>query len=118
MSNLDLYKTNGSSPPDTAALESRIQAEVAARRSVLNLARKTNLGHAREIGRLLVQLKDATEHGQWLPALGRCGLSERSAQRYMRLHDQTRHVADLSEPTTIREAEVAVATPKPRRDQN
>ncbi len=88
----------------TADLEAQIQAELAARRGVLNLARKESYSHALEVGRLLALLKNAVKHGEFLPALTRCGLSERSAQRYIRL--QTRHVADLTEsPTTIRGVE-------------
>ncbi len=105
------HTESGNSPP-TAALEAQIQAEIAARRDVFTTARKMSLGHAQEIGRLLVQLKAAAGHGNWLQALKRCGLSERSAQRYMKLAEQIRHAADLAEPTTIRGAEAALTKPK------
>lgn len=95
----------------TEVLEAAILAELSARRGTINLARKTSLEHAREVGRLLVQLKDTTEHGEFVSAVIRCGLSERSAQRYMRLYTKPATVAVL-EPTTITGAEAAVATPK------
>ena len=41
---------------------------------------------AQEVGRLLCEAKDHCQHGQWLPFLERAGLSERKAQRWMKLH--------------------------------
>lgn len=44
------------------------------------------LEHARRAGELLIEAKGQLEHGAWLPWLSEhCGVSSRSAQRYMRL---------------------------------
>jgi hypothetical protein len=66
-------------PPDLAA---RIRtAHDAVRRSLGDALR-----HATEAGRLLLEAKSAVGHGGWLPWLKEnCGLSERTAQVYMRL---------------------------------
>jgi Protein of unknown function (DUF3102) len=70
--------------------------------------------HAIEAGRLLTDAKAAVEHGEWQSWLkASCSLSERSAQRYMRLHRaglKAPRVADLS----IRAADMALAKPRER----
>jgi len=49
-------------------------------------ALKTSLAHAMMAGDLLLQAKAQVPHGQWLPWLcDRCQVSERMAQRYIRL---------------------------------
>jgi hypothetical protein len=40
---------------------------------------------ALEMGRLLIEAKEACGHGQWLPFLANAGISERKAQRLMQL---------------------------------
>lgn len=73
------------------------------------------LEHALKAGALLLEAKAGLPHGEWLPWLGNnCpGISERSAQRYMRftqnrgeLESKTATVADL----TIRAAEGLLTT--------
>jgi hypothetical protein len=46
---------------------------------------KTSLTHAFACGDILLEAKTQVKHGQWLPWLETCGISERTAQRYMRL---------------------------------
>ncbi len=41
--------------------------------------------HALNAGRLLIQLKERLPHGEFLPAVKRCGLMPRTAQEYMRV---------------------------------
>jgi hypothetical protein len=66
------------------------ELELAARVRVAHDAVRRSLGdalrHATEAGRLLLEAKSAVGHGGWLPWLKEnCGLSERTAQVYMRL---------------------------------
>jgi hypothetical protein len=45
-----------------------------------------------KIGHNLIALKDGLPHGEWLPALERIGINDRSAQRYMqRARDPEAH---------------------------
>jgi hypothetical protein len=64
-------------------------ADLAARISVEHEAAtgavKRGLQHAISAGDLLLEAKAQLKHGQWLPWLESCGLSERTAQRYIRL---------------------------------
>ena len=46
---------------------------------------RTSLNHAMAAGDILIQAKATAPRGQWLPWLKSCGLSERTAQRYIRL---------------------------------
>ena len=46
---------------------------------------QAGLAHAMTAGGILIEAKGLVPHGQWLPWLVSCGLSERTAQRYMRL---------------------------------
>jgi Protein of unknown function (DUF3102) len=48
---------------------------------------------ARRCGELLIRAKDQCQHGEWLPWLSaNCDLSERQAQRYMRVARGWRHL--------------------------
>ena len=49
-------------------------------------AERAAIGHAMTAGRMLCEAKEECEHGQWLPFLKRAGMSERKAQRWMKLH--------------------------------
>jgi hypothetical protein len=71
-------------------LEMAIRKEVAACEE--NLTR--GLQHALKAGRLLIELKKRKEvkHGEFLPAVTRCGLKPRAAQDYMRI---ARHWPEL-----------------------
>jgi hypothetical protein len=72
----DLSRSN--SLTDLAA---RAKAEHAAVAGAL----KTSLSHALAAGDILIEAKAQLKHGQWLPWLKSCGISERTAQRYIRL---------------------------------
>jgi hypothetical protein len=100
-------------------LEERQKLEARTRTAVLlaDDQRRISLKHAINAGRLLTELKDATEHGEWLPTLERIGVGERVAQRYMRIYRilrrRTKSVSESDLPPTIRAAEKSIATPKP-----
>jgi hypothetical protein len=64
-----------------ADLRERFRAEHAAVAGAL----KNSLNHAMAAGDILLEAKLQLKHGQWLPWLESCGISERMAQRYMRL---------------------------------
>jgi hypothetical protein len=64
-----------------ADLAARIKAEHEATAAAL----KSGVEHAMAAGDLLVEARAQLKHGQWLPWLNTCGISERMAQRYMRL---------------------------------
>jgi hypothetical protein len=46
---------------------------------------KNSLSHAMAAGDMLLEARARLKHGQWLPWIESCDLSERTAQRYMRL---------------------------------
>jgi Protein of unknown function (DUF3102) len=62
-------------------LAARINAEHEAAGGAL----KHSLQHAFAAGELLLEAKQQLKHGQWLPWLETCGITERTAQRYIRL---------------------------------
>jgi hypothetical protein len=92
-------------PAELASIASRIKAEHAAvAEATFNVVQK-----ARAVGISLNSAKEKVEHGTWTPWLNdNCGLSERTAQRYMqiasgwskleaKLTNEIRHgMADLS----------------------
>ncbi|MCZ6763351.1 MAG: DUF3102 domain-containing protein [Alphaproteobacteria bacterium] len=95
------------------ALAERINA---GHRAYLATARKA-LDHALDVGAALQEAKEGLPHGEWLPWLqSNCpAISERSAQRYIRLaknrgtiKDKSDTVADL----TVRAAEKSITEPK------
>ena len=99
--------------PALDALADRINAE----HQACHAAVKKGLEHALEAGRLLLETKAGLAHGEWLPWLKEnCpDISERSAQRYIRLAEnqedlgaKSATVADL----TMRAAEEALTTPR------
>lgn len=49
-------------------------------------AERDAIDHAMNAGRMLCEAKEQCPHGQWLPFLKRADVSERKAQRWMRLH--------------------------------
>ncbi len=69
----------GGRPVDT--IEAEIRVEVAACETALT----KGLTHALKAGWLLIELKGRVEHGEFLPAVERCGLKPRTAQDYMRV---------------------------------
>jgi hypothetical protein len=75
-----------------------IEAEIRTEHEACCRAARTSLEHAIKCGTLLLEAKDMLEHGQWLSWLhDNCRLSERTAQRYMRLarNPKSATVADL-----------------------
>ena len=53
--------------------------------AAVKAAIKDSLRHAMAAGDILVEAKGGLKHGEWLPWLRSAGLSERTAQRYMRI---------------------------------
>jgi hypothetical protein len=73
-----------------------LEAEIKAAHEACAAAAQTSIEHAIKCGEMLIEAKGLLKHGQWLPWLhDNCGLSERSAQRYMRLARKSATVADL-----------------------
>jgi hypothetical protein len=81
------------------------------------------LEHARRAGELLIKAKERLEHGAWLTWLsGHCGVSSRSAQRYMRLasrwgeleskHDTVSHLTLQGALDALRDDGVGDLTPR------
>jgi len=81
------------------------------------------LEHARRAGDLLIEAKEQLEHGAWLPWLSEhCGVSSRSAQRYMRLasrwgeleskHDTVSHLTLQGALDALRDDGVGDLTPR------
>ncbi len=94
-------------------LAQRINAEHEACRDAANAA----VEHAVRAGELLIEAKASIPHGEWLTWIeGRCGVSERTAQAYMRLarelpkldSEKAQRVADLP----LRKALAELAEPK------
>ena len=90
----DLVKSNS-----LVDLCDRLKAEHIAAAGAL----KCSLGHAMAAGDILIEAKEQLKHGHWLPWLQSCGISERAAQRYIRLARNRRtieaksdNVSDLS----------------------
>jgi len=98
---LDAFKTGSSSPPETAELEAQIRYDVLGYAG----ARGASVRSEIRAGNGLIKLKETVAHGEWLPALGRCGLTERSAQRFMYIARHAPRVADFS---SVRQAEAAI----------
>jgi hypothetical protein len=74
------------------------------------------LEHALRAGQLLVEARALVAHGEWLPWLSRVDISERQAQRYMRLAaNRPMLEANPSFETdlTITDALALIAKPKP-----
>jgi len=81
--------------PDLAA---QINAAHAAATTAANAA----VQHALNAGQLLIEAKNQTPHGQWLPWLAaNCSFSVRTSQAYVRL---ARELPKLDEPNTQRVA--------------
>ena len=63
-----------------------IEAQIKIEHDAYLSAVRTSIDHAIKAGTLLEEAKGLLRHGQWLPWLSdHCGLSDRTAQRYMRL---------------------------------
>jgi len=101
---------SGNSPPEQTELEVAVTAAYTDWKNAVTSARKTSLEFARELGALLIQMKSEIDHGNWLPALQRCGISVRKAQRFMRIAGTK--CDTVSHLKTAKEVEQARATPR------
>jgi Protein of unknown function (DUF3102) len=81
-----------------------LAARIRAEHEAAEISYRKCVQHALVAGELLTEAKGKIAHGRWLPWLeANCGLSERTAQRYMRLFNErgtleanTTRVSDLS----------------------
>ncbi len=103
-------------PPNNAALTD-LAERINTEHEACHASMQRGLEHALKAGGLLLEAKAGLPHGEWLPWLGEnCpDISERTAQRYMRLAENgdeleatSATVADL----TMRAAEEALTTPR------
>jgi hypothetical protein len=78
---------------------------------------KRGLEHAIRAGDLLREAKAQLAHGEWLPWLDQCDISDRTARHYMRL---SRYAPELKSANfadlTITDAVHAIEKPKPAID--
>ena len=94
-----------------------LAAEINAAIKGLKAAAETAFGHAIVVGERLIEVKDLAGHGNWLPWLNEhCHLSDRQAQKYMRLaraKEALAAKAPLTADLTIEGAIAALAVAKP-----
>jgi hypothetical protein len=69
---------------------------------------KASVSHAMAAGDLLFEAKAQLNHGQWLPWLESCGISERTAQRCMRLA-RNRTVIEAKSDTLVTDVSITGA---------
>ena len=97
-------QAGSNSLPDLAA---RIRAE----HEAAEASYRKGIEHALVAGELLAEAKAKVQHGQWLSWLqNNCGISERMAQRYMKLHNERATLetkSDTVSDLTINEALVS-----------
>jgi protein gp37 len=98
-----------------ADLAARINAEHVAVANSLT----TSIKHAIAAGDLLIEAKRKVPHGEWLPWLEYCGVSDRVAQRYMRLARNRKAIeaAIKANPTLVSDLDMtgalaAIAVPR------
>lgn len=102
-----------STGPMTAIAE-QLAGRIRAAHHAASTAAQTALGHALEAGRLLAEAREAVPHGGWGDYVASCGIADRTASLYMRLHrhrdrlEDRQRVADLS----VRQAARLLAEPK------
>ena len=84
---------------DGFGIEAELEQRVRAQAAKFETSYKRTVEEAWKLGRELREAKSQVRHGQWLPWLeNRVGLTPRSAQRLMALHEaypQMRHVSHL-----------------------
>jgi len=94
-----------------------LAAEIKTALDACNTAAKTAFSEAIVVGERLIEAKALLKHGSWLPWLGNhCRLSERQAQKYMRLaraKDALAAKAPLTADLTIERAIAALSVAKP-----
>jgi hypothetical protein len=94
----DLARSNS-----LADLRERLKIEHAAMAAALT----NSVEHAMAAGDILIEAKRQVGHGQWLPWLESCGISQRTAQRYMRV---ARHRPAIeANPTSVSDLGVSGA---------
>ena len=92
----------------------QLAGRIRAAHQAASTAAQTALGHALEAGRLLAEAREAVPHGGWGDYVASCGIADRTASLYMRLHrhrdrlEDRQRVADLS----VRQAARLLAEPK------
>jgi Protein of unknown function (DUF3102) len=96
-----------------------LAARIKAEHQAATEAMKRGLEHAFNAGELLLEAKAQLKHGQWLPWLQSCGISERTTQRYIRLahhraaiESKSDNVSDLS----VSGALAMLSAPRGRKD--
>jgi hypothetical protein len=94
-----------------------LAAEINAAREGLNAAAKTAINQAIIVGQRLTEAKALLKHGEWLPWLNEhCFLSERQAQKYMRIaraKEALAAKAPLTADLTIERAIEALSVARP-----
>ena len=115
-----LNSLNNETITDRQATSNRLPvlaAEISAAREGLNAAAKTAINQAILIGQRLTEAKALLKHGEWLPWLNEhCFLSERQAQKYMRIaraKEALAAKAPLTADLTIERAIEALSVAKP-----
>jgi Protein of unknown function (DUF3102) len=89
-------------------------AEIRRHHEAARIAAATAIDHALAIGKLLCEAKEGMQHGTfgaWVSE--HCGFSDRTARRYMQLHQ---HRDTLPDGAGIKVALHHMATPKPKTD--
>jgi Protein of unknown function (DUF3102) len=93
-----------------------VAARIKTEHEAVSLSLKESVRHAIVAGTLLIEAKEQLNHGQWLPWLREhCGLSERTAQRYMQLikhSDVIEAKSDTMSDLTINGALALLTTPQ------
>lgn len=79
--------------------------EVRAAHSAVMMHMRQTVESAMDAGDRLIEAKELLPHGRWLPWLRGCGISARTAQRYMRLAANREHLkSDTVAHLGVREA--------------
>ena len=98
----------------------QLAGRIRAAHQAASTAAQTALGHALEAGRLLAEAREAVPHGGWGDYVASCGIADRTASLYMRLHrhrdrlEDRQRVADLS----VRQAARLLAEPKAKGERD
>ena len=102
---------------NTAVMLADLARRINAEHEATEAAMQSGLEHAMKAGELLLEAKQAVQHGDWLPWLkANCSVSERTAQLYMKvareretLGAESASLADL----TLEQAAHRLSKPKP-----
>jgi hypothetical protein len=94
-----------------------LAARIKAEHNAVSTALMDSLRHAIACGEALIEAKALAAHGGWLPWLESCGISERTAQRYIRLARNRSTIETKSDTVSdlgIRGALALISLPRPR----